>query len=145
MTSWVDVKDEFVHDGLFRKIHVIDATESDWQHMLAALPKSTWGWVYKYDMKVTALPTSFATSLQEQGSPSLKVDQERLDLWCTFLQEDELEFLLDVASVQNEQAFERLLEFMRWLCKVVGKPVALLHEFQEPSLSSAILCVRPDH
>src|SRR5262245_20102654 len=70
MTSWVDVKGEFVRDSFcFREIHVLDATHSDWQRMLAALPKSTWGWVYKYDEKVTALPTSFAASLQKQGSP----------------------------------------------------------------------------
>jgi hypothetical protein len=126
MTGWVDVKGEFVRETFyFREIHVPNATQLDWQRMLAALLKSTWGWVYKYDEKVAALPTSFSTSLQEQGSPYLVIDEERLGLRCTFLEEDDLEFFFDVAAVQDEPAFERLLEFMRWLCKVLGKPVAL--------------------
>lgn len=146
MTSWVDVKGEFVRDSFcFREIHVLDATQSDWQRMLATLPKSTWGWVYKYDEKVAALPTSFAASLQKQGSPYLVIDEDRLGLRCAFLEQDDLEFFFDVASVQDEPAFERLLEFMRWLCEVLGKPVALFHETPAPPFSDAILYVTPDH
>jgi hypothetical protein len=145
MTSWADVKGEFVREAFcFREIHILDATQLDWQRMLAALPESTWGWVYKYDGKETALPTSFSTSLQEQGSPYLVVDDERLGLRCIFLEGDDLEFYFDVASVQDEPAFERLLEFMRWLCKVLGKPVALFHETPLPPFSDAILYVTPD-
>jgi hypothetical protein len=145
MTGWVDVKGEFVRETFyFREIHVPNATQLDCQRMLAALLKSTWGWVYKYDEKVTALPTSFSTSLQEQGSPYLVIDEERLGLRCTFLEEDDLEFFFDVAAVQDEPAFERLLEFMRWLCKVLGKPVALFHETPAPPFSDDILYVTPD-
>jgi hypothetical protein len=146
MTSWADVKSEFVRDAFcYREIHVLDTTQSDWQRMLAALPKSTWGRVYKYDEKVAALPTSFSTSCQEQGSPYLVIDQERLGLRCAFLEEDDLEFFFDVASVQDEPAFERLLKFTRWLCTVLGKPVALFHETPAPPFSDAILYVTPDH
>src|SRR2546423_15084549 len=119
MTSWAEVKGEFVRDSFYRELHVFEARPSDWQRMLAALPNSTWAWVYKYDEKVSALPTSFATSLQEQGSPYLVVDPEGLKLRCTFLQEDDLEFFFDTKAVQNEQAFERLLDFMRWESKLV--------------------------
>jgi|EndMetStandDraft_8_1072994.scaffolds.fasta_scaffold958376_1 hypothetical protein len=144
MTSWVDVKAEFVRDAFcFREIHVLDATQSDWQRMLAALPISPWGWVYKYDEKMAALPTSFSASLQDQGSPYLVIDEERLRLRCIFLEEDDLEFFFDVASVQDEPAFERLLEFMRWLCKVLGKPVALFYETPALPFSDAILHVTP--
>ena len=145
MTSWVDVKGEFVRDAFcFREIHVLDATPSDWERMLAALPESTWRWVYKYDEEVTALPTSFSGSLQQQGSPDLTIDHEGLRLRCFFMEEDDLEFFFDVASVQDEPAFERLLEFMRWLCNVLGKPVTLFDETPAPPFSDAILYVTPD-
>jgi hypothetical protein len=148
MQIWANVRTRFDlaedGDGSGRIIHVPGTNSSDWQRMLAALPRSAWRWTYKYDDKITALPVSFSASLQEQGYPSLVVDGEQLGLRCNFYQLDDIEYFVETASVQHEQAFERLVTFMRWLCDVVEKPVLLSHEFADDPTRDPIVRIVPE-
>jgi hypothetical protein len=144
MLAWHDVKREFVFDGSWRDIYVLDTSVEDWQAAFDALKSSTFfALEYWVDYEAVILPESVSVAFARAGeaSPLLTVTAEGVQLSCHFFSESQIEFDLDPREILGQPQLDMLIRFMKVLARATSKPAIMTPEnFQE----MPIIRVEPD-
>jgi hypothetical protein len=130
--SWVQVKEEFRHDGSLRDIYVLDADIECWQRVLDALRSATFPIWYRRGESECVLPVAAADAFSgpDDPQPLLSVDLGGLGANSHFYSDTEIEFDFWPQDVVGQREFECVLEFMRLLADASGRECILTPENQ---------------
>jgi hypothetical protein len=123
MPAWNDVKDEFVWEGSWRDICVLDTTISDWRSVWLTLTAPDVRAAFKIDDVEAALPEDVdrVFARRNESSVILSVVVSGVQLNCHFFGEFEIEFDLDPREVTGQADFDAVVAFMRKLAAATGK------------------------
>jgi hypothetical protein len=129
--DWQRLREELQPDGALRDIYVRGADEQLWDRFLVALPESPYRWRLTHGEESVAKPLSRFSDLQfrETDRALLHVMlAPALILACHFFSAEEIELDVVPNDLQSDEAVGLLIDFMRWLGRVVNRPVVLTHE-----------------
>lgn len=128
--EWRQIAPDFVFDGSWRDIYVLDTTLSDWQVVLDRLRRLEQTPVYRVDGTAKAIPDRVEDAFETRGSAGvlLSFSIGKAVLNCHFFGVGEIEFDLDPRDISDSDQFERLGWFMRLLGELTGKVVLLTPE-----------------
>lgn len=122
--SWEDVAADFQPDGALRDIYVLNANLDDWRAVLEHLGSGPYG-ARLDDAPPGPLPD--AAELFGEARRVLRFSVAGMEVCCHFFLVEELEFDLEPREVTREN-YPHLLDLMRTLVRVTGKPAILTYE-----------------
>lgn len=126
------LRDQLQPDGSLRDIYVQHADEQLWRRFLVALIEAPYRCVFRHGERLIQEPPSQfkdAAKLSETDPVLLRIELSPiLALNCHFFTDEEIE--LDVAprDLQRDDAVTVLVDFLKWLARIVERPVLLTHE-----------------
>lgn len=130
--DWHNLRNQLHPDGSLRDIYVLDAGEQVWGRFLAALPGSMFRYRLRHgDRPLPRLFAQFAeaATLSKTDSVLLEIElSPTLKLNCHFFTVEEIELDVSPRDLPDADAMGRLVEFMKWLARVIARPVLLTHE-----------------
>lgn len=128
--NWDDVREEFVFDGSWRDIYVLNTTLADWQRVLDAIHKAEHDCEYLVDGAPGVLPNDAALTFltSKESRPLLSVKFGGVQANCHFFSVEEIEFDIDPREVADQPQLDILVEFMQLLANSTGKPAILTPE-----------------
>jgi hypothetical protein len=123
--------DAFFVDGSLRDIIVSDTKIDDWEAMYEELTVRGFDMVFECGDS-HALPQNLGELLsvrrQDDPCPRLSVIVGAIKFNCFFFSEDEIEFDLHPRDVSSEDAFLKVVDFMRTIGRRLAKDVILTDE-----------------
>jgi hypothetical protein len=130
--DWQRLRDELQPDGSLRDIYVHNADEHLWQRFLAALARAPYRCVFRHGERPMPEPLSQfreAAKLRETDPVLLQIELlPTLTLNCHFFTYEEIELDVTPSELQSADAVGMLIDFLKWLARVVERPVLLTHE-----------------
>ena len=128
--SWETVAPDFEPDGALCDLYVTPATRADWQRTLDFVRERCADIVYTVDSQQQPTPLSVdeLCAARESAAVTLTFRFGPLHLATHFFVPDELEFDFWPKDIQGPADFASLLQFMRDLGDMLGKPVLLTPE-----------------
>ena len=130
--TWDRCRRGFEWDGSLRDIYVLNASLADWDTFVQTLPGMSYRTEFLIDDAAALLPAATMGLFERRAdhAPLLRLFAGPVMLCCHFFSDQELEFDLDPREVQGAPEFQGVLDFMRNLGGVLGKPVILTPENQ---------------
>jgi hypothetical protein len=131
--DWDSISDVFERDGSLRDIYVFDTNVDDWQKLLAWLKAGPYALRFSIGNSPSAVPDSVNEIFAVSNDPGvlLTVDPDGLHLNCHFFVLSEIEFDLWPKDIAGQEVLSRLLDFMRAVGELLGRPVVLTPEGME--------------
>ena len=144
MLTWNQVCGEFYCDGSWRDIYVLDTRIEHWQQALDALRRAYPQLAYTRAGMDSLLPTDATEAFPDPGFADcfLKIDLGGPTLNCHFFTDEEIEFDLNPREVENQQDFEKVIQFMRLLANATQRDTIVTPENQNDII---IFRVRPNN
>ena len=133
--SWEQVRHEFIFDGSWRDIYVIDSDLALWERLIASLKTSDYDLQYSLDGHAMELPNLAEEAFQFEASRLLSVRFRSVQANCHFFWPDEIEFDIDPREITGQPQLDALFGFMGFVAATVGRDVILTPE----SLSKSVI------
>src|SRR5437867_198488 len=130
--TWDRCRRGFEWDGSLRDIYVLNASLADWDTFVQTLPGMNYRTEFLIDDAAATLPAATMALFKGRAAhaPLLRLSAGPVMLCCHFFSDQELEFDLDPRQVKGAVEFQGVLDFMRNVGGVLGKPVILTPENQ---------------
>ena len=128
--DWQQYKAEFLSDGSWRDIYVLDADVTIWQRLLDFLRSSNIQHHFGGEDKPEYL-NDLGTYFKERGqhgSLILSIDIYGVILNCHFFIESEIEFDLDPKEITDESKAVAVFEFMEMVSEALTLPIRMTPE-----------------
>ncbi len=116
--------------GALRDVYIHSTNLTDWQRVVDVV-RLRWPSSYAEDSEPAAMPTSVAEIFRrsERLSPSWAVrPTPEIRINCFFFTPDEIEFDLDPSEINGQQEFDVVVDFIRAIAQVTGKPGIVCYE-----------------
>jgi hypothetical protein len=130
--DWQRLREELQPDGSLRDIYVNGTNEQHWERFLLALQRSPYRWRLKHgERSIARLLSHFseAAKLRESDPVLLHIElSPTLVLACHFFTAEQIELDVVPNDLQSPHAVGILIDFMKWLARVVSRPVVLTHD-----------------
>ena len=128
--TWETVAEEFVFDGSWRDIYMLDTDIDAWQRVLDQLRRTEYDLVYRRGGDVCELPRSAPDAFPVEGMADRYLSVKFADVLanCHFFTREEIEFDIDPREVNGQRQLDALLTFMRLLCDATDREVTLTPE-----------------
>ena len=143
MLNWNEVCGEFYRDGSWRDIYIPDTSIEHWQQALDALRRAYPQLTYTRAGTDVALPADATEAFPDPGFADcfLTIDLGGPTLNCHFFTNEEIEFDLNPAEVENQKDFDKVSQFMHLLANATRRDTILTPENQQDIV---IFRVRPN-
>jgi hypothetical protein len=131
MKSYSSVKSEFEVDGSLRDIYIFDTNKDVWNNLIQSINKSSYKHEFCHGEKELPLPKEFdgIKKLQETDSTILKIFiNNKIQVNCHFFTESEIEMDIAPNEITDEEKYNMLIMFLKWLSDSLNKPTVLTHE-----------------
>lgn len=129
--SFSKLRSDFAWDGSFRDIYILNTDASDWDRLGSILEKSNFKLAHFVDGQRAPVPTSFAnriTDLHCNASLLVVFLTDVLSANCHFFTSEEIEFDIDPRLVCDQNDYARVLDFIEFVARELGKPALLTPE-----------------
>jgi hypothetical protein len=128
--AWESVRDEFVFDGSWRDIYVLNTDMAGWQRMLDGLRAAQYEVSYFRENKLAELPHRAQDAFPLEGwcDRLLSVRFCGVLANCHFFTPDQIEFDIDPREVASQAQLDGVLGFMHSLAESVGQDAILCPE-----------------
>lgn len=126
---WNSVKNVFERDGSLREIYVFDTNEDDWEKFLAYLKAGPYILHFEIGGCPSAVPDyGEIRAVSHDTLVLLTVDPGGLHLNCISFAPSEIELDLWPTDIAGPEALCRLLDFVRAVGNLLGKPIIITPE-----------------
>jgi len=131
MKTYSSVISEFEVDGSLRDIYIFDTNKDVWNNLIQFINKLSYKHEFRHGEKEISLPNEFddIKKLQETDSTILKIFINNIiQVNCHFFTESEIEMDITPNEITDEEKYNMLIMFLKWLSDSLNKPTVLTHE-----------------
>lgn len=144
--------EDFVVDGSMRDVCILDADLQTWQRLFDGLQHAPGqvSFTTTFEKEPPGVTTNAAALFEElqfdpSASTTLAIQVDHIWFTCYFFDQDEIEFTFHTEDVHDDQTFESLERFVRWLADTCGKRAAVTVESTDHRSIPALLEYSPAH
>ena len=131
MTDWRSIQQGFDPDGALRDVYIAPASAALWNEFIEWVSCAGYSSEFWHGQQKKALPREFREikQLQQTDPTTLKLFLSAgVQINCHFFIDEEIELDIDPREIQDQEAFESLLKFLRAIATALKRNARVTYE-----------------